>query len=100
MATRSSERAFGAWREELLRKLEAVHALAIEAEAFHTALDEFFSRGAGGITGDLERRRDLNRMTCFIDHLGKTISALLDESEEVVQLATSRHDVGCQTGRL
>lgn len=86
MKTRSWQR----WREELLEKLEAVHMLAVEAEAFHSAFEAVHSSTPWPSDGDPERRRVLNRLGCFSEELSKRIDALLRESQEAVELAMKR----------
>jgi hypothetical protein len=72
----------------LVAKLESVHMLAIEAEAFWSAVDDVYHRGLWSGEHDAEHRRDLNHMECFLDHLRETINRLLAEAQEAVKLAT------------
>lgn len=78
------------WREMLLEKLEAVHNLAVEADAFHSAFELVYGETSWPSKGDPERRRALNRLGCFSEEVGKRIEALLRESQEAVELAMKR----------
>jgi hypothetical protein len=78
------------WHDELTEKLEAVHNLAVEADAFHGAFEAIYGDTAWPSDGDPERRRALNRMSCFVDQLTETLDALLRESQEAVEIAMKR----------
>ena len=77
-------------RHALVAKLEAVHMLAVEAEAFQSAVDDVYHRGLWSTEEDPDHRRDLNHMECFLEHLRETITQLLAESQEAVELAMRR----------
>lgn len=78
------------WRERLVEKLEAVHNLAIEVDAFHTAFETTYSETPWPSGGDPERRRTLNHLGCLSTEVGMRIEALLRESQEAVELAMKR----------
>jgi hypothetical protein len=71
----------------LMAKLEAMHMLLVEAEAFQSAVDDVYHRGVWSAREDPDHWRDLNRLDCFLEHLGKTIARLLAESREAIGLA-------------
>jgi hypothetical protein len=75
------------WRHSLVEKLEALHMLTVEAEAFHSAFNAIYSTTTWPTEGDPERRRALNRMGCFLDELNSKLDALIRDSQEVVKLA-------------
>lgn len=77
-------------REELVTKLEALHQLTVEADAFHAAFETIYGETSWPSNKDPERRRALNRMSCHVDQLRVTIDALLHESKEVVEMAMKR----------
>ena len=78
------------WREKLVEKLEAVHNLAVEADAFHSARETVSENMSWPSDGDPERRRAMNHLGCLSDELGKRVEALLRESQEAVELAMKR----------
>jgi len=78
------------WQELLVEKLEAVHMLAVEADAFHSAFEAIYGDTSWPTDKDPERRRALNRMSCFVDELNKRLDDLVRESQEAVQLAMKR----------
>ena len=78
------------WREELVEKLEAVHMLAVEADAFLSGFEAIDGDTSWPTDKDPERRRALNRMSCFVDELNKRLDDLLRESQEAVQFAMKR----------
>ena len=90
MKRRKRERSYKAWRDELLEKLEAVHMLAVEADAFQSAFEAVYGETSWPSDGDPERRRALNRLSCFSDELNKRLDALLRESQEAVEFAMKR----------
>lgn len=78
------------WRAELIEKLEALHMLTVEADAFHSAFETVYGETSWPSNGDPERRRALNRMSCFSDELNRRIDALLRDSQEVVEFTLQR----------
>lgn len=86
MKSRSRKR----WREELIDKLEALHMLAVEADAYQSAFEAIYGDTAWPTDRDPDRRRALNRMSCFVELLNQRIDDLLRESHEAVELAMKR----------
>jgi hypothetical protein len=75
---------------DLLRELEALHLRIVEAEAFLSAFETVYGNTSWPTDGDPERRRDLNRMGCFLDRLGETLADLLTASNKAIELAMKR----------
>ena len=84
------DRRWEQWREQLVEKLEALHMLAVEADAFQSAFEAIYGDTSWPTDRDPERRRALNRMSCFVDQLREVLDDLLRESQEVVVLAMKR----------
>ena len=84
------DRRWEQWREQLVEKLEALHMLAVEADAFQSAFEGVYGNTSWPTDRDLERRRALNRMSCFVDQLREVLDDLLRESQEAVVLAMKR----------
>ncbi len=78
------------WREKLVEKLEEVHNLAIEADAFHSAFETIYGETSWPSGGDPDRRRTLNHLGCLSTEVSNRIEALLRESQEAVELAMKR----------
>lgn len=78
------------WRAELVDRLEALHILAVEIDAFHAAFELVYGETSWPSDGDPERRRALNRMSCFVDQVREGLDDLLRESQDVVELAMQR----------
>jgi hypothetical protein len=77
-------------REDLVEKLEALHQLCAQADAFHAAFEALYGETSWPTDGDPERRLALNRMSCFVDALSKTLTDLLRTSQEAVEFAIER----------
>ncbi len=90
MRIRTQSGSWTQWRKDLVEKLEAVHMLAIEADAFQSALEAVSADMPWPSDGDPERRRVLNRLGCFTVELNERLDALLRESREAVELAMQR----------
>ena len=86
MSIRSREQ----WRDELIEKLEAMHMLVVEADAFRSAFDAIYSTMTWPSERDPGRRRAMNRMGCFLDQLNAKLDDLLRGSQDVVRLAMKR----------
>jgi hypothetical protein len=84
------DRRWERWREELVDKLEALHMLAVEADAYLSAVEVIYSDTSWPTDKDPDRRRALNRMSCFVNELNHKLDDLLRESQEAVQLAMKR----------
>lgn len=84
--SREARRKWERWREELVEKLEALHMRTVEADAFQGAFEAVYGDTSWSSDGDPERRRALNRMSCYVDQLRETLDALLHESQEAVVL--------------
>lgn len=78
------------WHGDLMVKLEAVHNLAIEADAFHNSFETLYSDTSWPSNGDPDRRRVLNRLGCLSTEVSKRIEALIRESREAVEFAMKR----------
>jgi hypothetical protein len=78
------------WHDELVEKLEALYMLAVEADAFESAFEAIYRDTSWPTDGDPERRRELNRMSCFVDGLNEKLDDLLHLAQEAVQLAMRR----------
>lgn len=78
------------WNEALIEKLEALHMLAVEADAFQSAFEAVYRETSWPSDGDPERRRTMNRLGCFAEELNQRLDALLHESQEAVELAMKR----------
>ena len=78
------------WREELIEKLEALYNLVIDADAFQSAFEAVYGETAWPTDKDPERRRALNRMSCFVTQLRNVLDDLLRESHEAVALVLKR----------
>lgn len=74
-------------RGELMRRLEALNALVLRADAFQAAATQIFER-VSWPAGNAERRRDMNRISCYLDELSATIEELIAASREAVTFAT------------
>lgn len=77
-------------REELIDKLEALHNLVIDADAFQSAFQTVYEDTAWPRDKDPKRRRALNRMSCFVSQLRIVLDDLLRESRAVVTLVVKR----------
>lgn len=78
------------WRQELVERLEAVHMLAVEIDAFQSAFEAVYGETSWPSEGDPERRRALNRMSCFTDQARQGLDDLLRDSLEAVEFAMRR----------
>lgn len=78
------------WRQDLVEKLEAVHLLCAEADAFYSAFEMFYGNTSWPTDRDPERRRALNRMSCFVEALSQTLDKLLLASNEAIELSMER----------
>ena len=78
------------WRIELVDRLESLHMLVVEIEAFQAAFESVYGETSWPSDGDPERRRALNRMSCFVDQVRQGLDDLLDEFKEVIELAMKR----------
>jgi hypothetical protein len=78
------------WRLELIERLESLHMLTVEIEAFQAAFEAVYGETSWPSNGDPERRRALNRMSCFVDQVRAGIDDLVRESQEVVEFAMRR----------
>lgn len=78
------------WREELIERLETLHNLVIDADAFHSAFEAVYGETAWPTNKDPERRRALNRMSCFVSQLRNVLDDLLGESRAAVTLVVKR----------
>jgi hypothetical protein len=83
-------RSWTRWRDELVEKLEAVHMLAVEADAFQSAFEVIYAETSWSIDRDPDRRRALNRMSCFVEQLRERLDELLRDSQEAVEFAMKR----------
>lgn len=90
MAARTPRRSFPAWRSDLVEKLEALHNLTVEADAFHSAFETIYGATVWPSNGDPDRRRALSRLGCLSTEVRKRIEALFRESREAVELAMKR----------
>jgi hypothetical protein len=77
-------------REELIGKLEALHMLAVEADAFQSAFEAIYGETSWPTDRDPDRRRALNRMSCFVELLRARLDELLRASQEAVEFAMKR----------
>jgi hypothetical protein len=84
------DRRWKAWREDLVAKLEGLHMLAVEADAFQSAFETIYGNTSWPTDGDPDRRRALNRMACFVEQLNHKIGELLRESHVAVELVMKR----------
>ncbi len=73
-------------REELIDKLEAIHLLVVDADAYQSAFEAIYGDTSWLTDGDPDRRRARNRMSCFVELLNQTLDDLLRESRETVEL--------------
>jgi len=64
--------------------------LVVEADAYQSAFEAIYGDTSWPTDGDPERRRALNRMSCFVELLNQRIEDLLRESREVIHLAMKR----------
>lgn len=78
------------WREELIERLERLHNLVIDADAFQSAFEAVYWETAWPTDKDPERRRALNRMSCFVSQLRIVLDDLLRESRAAVTLVMKR----------
>ena len=78
------------WRVELVERLEELHMLAVEIDAFQAAFETVYGETSWPSDGDPERRRALNRMSCFVEQVRAGLDDLLRASLEVVELAMRR----------
>lgn len=81
------------WRATLVERLEAMHVLILDADAFQSAFEAIYGETSWPTDGDPERRRALNRMSCFVSQLTAVLDALLKESREIVSLAVKGSEV-------
>jgi hypothetical protein len=85
-----NDRRWERWHEELVEKLEALHMLCVEAEAFQSAFETIYGDTSWPTDRDPERRRALNRMSCFVEQVNEKLDTLVHASQEAVQLAMKR----------
>ena len=78
------------WRAELIDRLEALHMLAVEIDAFQAAFELVYGEASWSSDGDPERRRARNRMSCFVDQVREGLDDLLRESQESVEFVMKR----------
>lgn len=78
------------WHEELIERLETLHNLVIDADAFQSAFEAVYGETAWPTDKDPERRRALNRMSCFVSQLRIVLDDLLCESRAAVTLVMKR----------
>lgn len=78
------------WRDELIEKLERVNNLAIDADTFLSAFEAVYGETTWPRGNDPDRRRALNRMSCFVAQLRSVLDELLRESQLAVKLAMRR----------
>lgn len=90
MAARPPRRPLAAWRGELVRKLETIHNLAVEADAYQSAFRTVYGETSWSSNGGPERRRALNRMSCYADQVSRKLDELLRESQAAVEFALKR----------
>lgn len=90
MAARTPRRPLAVWRCELLKKLEAIHNLVVEADAYQSAFGKVYGELSWSSNGDPERRRALNRMSCYADQVSRKVDELLRESQAAVEFALKR----------
>lgn len=68
----------------MVSQLEALHAIALDIDAYHSAFEELHQRTPWSTDGDPDNRRDRNRMGCLLVATSAHITKLLVEFEVVV----------------
>ena len=77
-------------QQDLLERLEALHLIILDIDAFYGACEEWFHRLPWKSSGDPALRRDLNRLDCFVHQTSVTIAKLVDESRATLRVAITR----------
>ena len=87
---RARPRSWEQWRQELVDRLETLHMLAVEIDAFQSAFEMVYREASWPSEGAPERRQALNRMSCFADQVRQGVDDLLRDSLKAVEFAMKR----------
>jgi hypothetical protein len=90
MKRRAKTQTWEQWRVELVDRLESLHMRVIDVEAFQAAFETVYGETSWSRDGDPDRRRALNRMSCFVDQVRAGLDDLLRDSQELIVLAMKR----------
>lgn len=77
-------------KRDLLERLETLHLIILEVDAYHSAFEDLFHRVRCDRGDDPTRRRDFNRLDCFVCLTSVTITRVLDESRATVRIAIAQ----------
>ena len=76
---------------EMIDRLEALHLMIIQAEAYQHACEETYRRLVLQCEIHEDSRRDINRIDCYFEQANDSFSKLLAESGAVIHAMTVRH---------
>jgi hypothetical protein len=75
---------------DLIERLEALHLIVLEIDAYHGAFEDLFHRLPWKHGANLTRRRNANRLDCFVSLTSVTITRLVDYSRATIRVAIAQ----------